>query len=229
MHDSVRQIFPQFSQTFEGYVHWMYLDIKGLVTIGIGNLIDPEELTTGLPFVDKTTGAPAGRAEILDEWRRLKANLELAQRGHRACEAVTRLRLSDDAIANLVRKRLAGNEEVLKRSFPAWDDWPADGQLGVLSLAWAVGAAFSPKWPKFTAACHRGDWLGAAEHGRLREAGNPGVVPRNAANALLFRNANAVWNSSWIARSSSIRQRSSRTASGDCGCRRLHSRENIDH
>ena len=36
MHSSVQAIFPEFSKRFEGYVHWMYLDIKGLVTTGVG-------------------------------------------------------------------------------------------------------------------------------------------------------------------------------------------------
>jgi GH24 family phage-related lysozyme (muramidase) len=192
MHDGVRQIFPEFSKRFEGYVDWMYLDIKGLVTIGIGNLIDREHVATALPFTNKATGAAASRDEIAAEWHDLKNRTELAQRGHKACEAVTQLRLSDDAIADLVRRRLAGNEEVLKGIFPAWENWPADGQLGVLSIAWAVGAALSQKFPKFTAACRSGDWLAAAEHGRISEQGNPGIAPRNVANKLLFRNAAAV-------------------------------------
>jgi len=189
MHATVREIFPTFSKRFEGYVHWMYLDVKGLVTTGIGNLIDSEETVRNLPFTDKASGEKATESQILDEWRRLKNTPDLAEKGHKACEPVTRLRLSDDAIAALVRKRLLGNEEVLKQTFPAWETWPADAQLGTLSVAWAVGAGFAPKWPNFTAACRAADWVGAREHCKLREAGNPGVVPRNQANALLFTNA----------------------------------------
>src|SRR6185503_10062976 len=73
--------------------------------------------------------------------------------------------------------------------FPAWEEWPADAQLGVLSLAWAVGAGFAPKWPKFTAACLASDWAGARENCTLREEKNPGVIPRNQANRRLFANA----------------------------------------
>jgi GH24 family phage-related lysozyme (muramidase) len=34
MHQSVLDVFPRFTSEFEGRVSWMYLDIKGLVTIG---------------------------------------------------------------------------------------------------------------------------------------------------------------------------------------------------
>lgn len=192
MHASVTSIFPNFSQRFEGYVHFMYLDIKGLVTIGIGNLIDSEASVRNLPFTDKTSQAKATPEQIVAEWRKIKHMPALAKRGHRACEPITQLRLSDDAIAALVRSRLVGNEQILKKTFADWESWPADAQLGVLSLAWAVGAAFAPKWPKFTAACRAGDWVAAAENCKLREAGNPGVIPRNQANQLLFTNARQV-------------------------------------
>jgi GH24 family phage-related lysozyme (muramidase) len=192
MHDSVSAIFPELSRHFEGYVHFMYLDIKGLVTIGIGNLIDSEAVVRGLPFTNKTTGARATPDEIAAEWRKIKHMPELAQQGHHACEPITELRLADDAIAALVRHRLAGNEALIKATFHDWEQWPADAQLAVLSLAWAVGAGFAPKWPSFSAACHAQDWAKAAEHCKLKEAGNPGVIPRNQANVQLLGNAQQV-------------------------------------
>lgn len=192
MHDSVSAIFPEFSRRFEGYVHFMYLDIKGLVTTGIGNLIDTEASVRGLPFTDKASGARATPEQIAAEWRKIKHMPELAQKGHKACEPITQLRLKDDAIAALVRRRLAGNEVLIKKTFKDWEQWSADAQLAVLSVAWAVGAGFAPKWPKFTAACRAGDWAAAAEHCKLKEAGNPGVIPRNQANVLLLGNARQV-------------------------------------
>jgi hypothetical protein len=189
MRESVRVFFPEFSRRFEGYVHWMYLDVKGLVTIGIGNLINSPETVGPLPFTDKTSGAKATRAEILTEWNAIRARQDLKNHRYTAFEPLTRLRLSDDAIADLVRARLGGNEDVLRNTFQDWDSFPADAQLGVLSLAWAVGAAFAPKWPNFTAACRAADWSAAAGHCKLKEDGNPGVIPRNRANARLFTNA----------------------------------------
>jgi len=191
MHSTVNDAFPTFSKTFEGYVKWMYLDIKGLVTIGIGNLIDPVAQATSLPFVD-AKGVPATPAQISAEWTKLKAMTALAQKGHRACEAVTALRLSDPSIDVLVRQRLASNEAALQKTFHDFQAWPADAQLGVLSMAWAMGSAFHEKWPRFKQACNAADWRAAAENCRMKEAGNPGLIPRNNANQRLFRNAHEV-------------------------------------
>jgi GH24 family phage-related lysozyme (muramidase) len=188
MHSSVNDAFPTFSKRFEGYVQWMYLDIKGLVTVGVGNLVDPEASALSLPFVDGG-GGRATRAQISAEWRKLKGMPSLAAQGHLACRAITQLRLSDPDIDALVRQRLAANEAGLAKTFHDWQQWPADAQLGVLSMAWAMGSGFPAKWPRFTAACGAADWLAAAANCRMKETGNPGVVPRNDANQRLFRNA----------------------------------------
>ncbi len=192
MYDSVRSTFPRFTTQFEGRVSFMYLDVKGLVTIGVGNLIDPQSAALGLPFVHKAGGATASRAEIAAEWSSIKANVSLATKGYRACEPLTTLALTDDAIDNLVVQRLVQNEGLLREAFSGWDSWPADAQLGVLSMAWAMGAGFPNSWPKFSGACKAGDFAAAALNCRMIEAGNPGVRPRNDADVKLFQNAATV-------------------------------------
>lgn len=57
-------------------------------------------------------------------------------------------------------------------------------------MAWACGAAFH--FPLLDAALRTRDFLGAALECRIDERGNPGVVPRNAANRTLLRNAHYV-------------------------------------
>ena len=47
MHASVRDYFIEFNEPIENRVPYMYLDIKGLVTIGIGNLFDVEQVRPG--------------------------------------------------------------------------------------------------------------------------------------------------------------------------------------
>ena len=79
MHASARTAWQGFITKHEGNIGYMYLDTKGLVTIGIGNLIDPLSLALPLPFqfkIGNRAGAPAGRLatpkEIEAEWRSLK-------------------------------------------------------------------------------------------------------------------------------------------------------------
>jgi len=188
---SVRNGFLAFSKPLEGRVHWMYLDIKGLVTTGIGNLIDPVGLALKLPFVHGGDGSPASEDEIRAEWQRLKDDQSLAQKGHKACEGITELRLTDAAIDQIVLAKFDGNDRVLRQAFSNWNDWPADAQLGAHSIAWA-GAGFPTRWKDFRAAAEARDWKTAAAQSHIDETGNPGVKQRNAANALLFHNADLV-------------------------------------
>ncbi len=192
MRDSVKKSFNSFTTKFEGRVPWMYLDIKGLVTVAVGNLIDPVDAALGLPFVHKTSKVAATRDEIRAEWTKLKGQTDLAKKGHKACEAITDLRLTDQGMDDLVLAKLTSNEAVLKKTFADWDAWPADAQLGVLSMAWALGPGFPAHWTKFTAAAKAQDWAAAAANCKINETGNPGVKPRNEADVVLFTNAAAV-------------------------------------
>ena len=187
MRSAVRERFVEFSRPLEGVVPWMYLDVLGLVTTAIGNLIDPVSTAVGLPFVVRATGAPATPSAISAEWWRVKNDASLARLGHRAAERITSLRLTDDGIAIVVGRRLAEMDRHLADRFASWEDWPACAQLATLSLAWACGPAF--RFPLLEAALRSGDYAVAAEHCAIRSEGNPGVKPRNALNSVLYRNA----------------------------------------
>jgi hypothetical protein len=156
----------------------MYLDVKRLVSTGVGNLLDqddperfgsnpqplPEIFTLG--WSDKNTGVPANRDEILQEYRTVKfsntANLPTPQR-----ERITRLVITEDAVDALVARKRDSFEAALKQRqpFAAFESWPADAQLGVMSMAWAMGPKF--RFPRFQAAAQAADWLEAAKAGRV--------------------------------------------------------------
>ena len=192
MHQSVRDKWHEFSEPFEGRVLSMYLDIKGLVTCGVGNLIDPVSEAIKLPWKHRD-GRPATSTEISAAWHALKARPDLARRSTRYAAELTGLVLSDADVDALVARRLADNEAYLTaHHFPYFPDFPADAQLGILSMAWAVGSNFPAKFPTFRAAVLSGDWLAARDNCTIREEGNPGVVPRNKANRVCFANAEIV-------------------------------------
>jgi hypothetical protein len=198
MYPSVQSYFRAFNEPFEGAIPYMYLDVKGLVTVGVGNLIDPLDAATVLPFRFKhKPELPASKDQIAAEWHRLKCDPSLAMKGHLACERLTLLELSNDAIDTLIEQRLSSNEALLKHQEPFhdFDTWPADAQLALLSMAWAVGPSGLKSFPKFSAACQRHDFETAALESRLRETGNPGVIPRNRANFALLTNASVALNS----------------------------------
>jgi hypothetical protein len=163
------------------------VDVLGLVTIGVGCLIDTPDGAARLPFVH-ANGTVAEPDEIRAAWRKLKANREALKKLHWrfAAPYTNGLRLPDAAVDDLMVERLRASVAWLEKTFPKFGSFPADGQLGIVSMAWAAGANFTAKFPAFTAAALRGDWARCADECRLREAGNPGVVPRNLADHYLF-------------------------------------------
>lgn len=190
MYQSVRDAFYDFNVPLEGVINWMYLDIKGFVTIGVGNLIDPVDRALELPFeYEDQPGSMAFQEEISDAWQTVKSNISLKSKGATAFKSLTNLRLNDAAIRSLVDAKLTANETFLQGAFPEFDHFPADAQLGLLSMAWAMGAGFASKFPKFRSACLSQDWDTAAAECQISEVGNPGVKPRNQADETLFSNA----------------------------------------
>ncbi len=185
MRTSVRRAFVPFTSVFEGVVAWPYLDIKGLVTIAIGNLIDPIETALGLPFV--IGDYQATQQEIADGWHEIKGRHELAQQGHLAARKFTKLRLTAEGIETLVYAKLDEMWAHLAKRFPAIEEWPADAQLGVLSMSWAMGPNF--RFPAFEHAVNRLDFTEAVLTCGMDDRHNPGLTPRNAANRQLFANA----------------------------------------
>ncbi len=184
---AVEAVFPAFSARFEGRVSTMYVDVLGLVTVGVGCLIDTPGGAARLPFVH-AGGTVATPSEIANAWQNLKAHKDELKHKHWrfAAPYTYGLHLPDAAVDDLMIERLRASEAWLRKTFPAWDSFPADAQLGIVSMAWAAGANFTAKFPTFTAAAKRGDWASCAAECKLRESGNPGVVPRNLADHYLF-------------------------------------------
>lgn len=168
----------------------MYLDVKGLVTSGIGNLLDPVALALSLPW-KHTDGTPATQEEIYAEWGYVKSRKDMAKMGGGAFAKITKLRLSDADIATLVINKAREMEAYLQAHYPTYNQWPADAQLGLLSMAWAMGPAFH--FPRFQAAVNRAvpDFNAASQQCLIYDPGNP-IGGRNGANQLLFKNAATV-------------------------------------
>ena len=178
MRPVVRPAFVPFIEQFEGRTNWMYLDVKGLVTTGIGNLIDPYSAAKNLPWI--LSGMTATGPQIAQAWLTVKGRQDLKLHGGGAFKGLTSLRLGWDAVAALDDATLTDMDAVLCAHFAGYEDYPADAQLGLLSMAWGLGPHFN--FPKFHAACEAGDWTTASQECHESNA-NP---LRNAANQELF-------------------------------------------
>ena len=199
MHDSVKASWFEHSKRFEGRVPGMYCDILGLITCAQGNLIDPIAAAERLPWV-LADGRRADLARVRADWHTLKDKAAYYAKLHwKYALAATKCRLTEAVMDELVMAKLLENEAFLRKTFTTWDDLPADAQLAIFSMAWACGPGFTKKFSNFTRLALKSDWAGTIVKdagggyaAKIREAGNPGVVPRNAANRLCFANAAAV-------------------------------------
>lgn len=204
MHPSVQENVPTFLRRFEGLVTHLYLDGKRLVTTGLGNLVDdrtarPPAGVLALEWVRLADGQRASREEVAQAWLTVHRDRTLNPAGGGVAYAdLTGIRLTRAALDGLILSELARFAAAMRGHFPSFDAWPADAQLGLLSMAWAMGAEFPRKpgpdgFPRFCAACRALDFATAAKECRMDEAGqNADFTKRNDANVLLFENAAAV-------------------------------------
>lgn len=191
-HQSTLDAFVSFSEPLEGNVPSLYVDVKQLLTVGIGCLVDPLSLALSLPWVNPD-GSPTSASDVALQWGIVKASAPRLCKLHwKFAAPLTKMRLTPAGVLQVAERRLLGNEKILRSYFPNWDAIPADGQLGIFSMAWACGAGFPRTFGNFREAVNRQDWTGAIAACGIRTEGNPGIIPRNAQNRLCFANAHQV-------------------------------------
>lgn len=196
MRDVVRERFYDFNAPLEGEVAYFYQDVLGLVSIGVGILCDPIQLAMNLPMVHPD-GSPATRNDIAAEWAKVKAlgsgdhlsGNPAARGGHLYAKPHTRLRLTPEGLRLTLAGKLNQNDVFLRHRFADFEEWPADAQMAIHSLAWGCGPAF--RFPKCEAALRVKDFRTAAEECRMVANGVElfGLKPRNRANRMLLINA----------------------------------------
>ena len=198
MHPSVQAAFLPFNTKFEGYLPYLYLDNEGLVTTGMGNLVDPIGEALSLPWRNPD-GSLTSQSDIAVQWNAVKNSGESGSGGGNQAHLTT-MRLDDAGIRALIAQKLGNMEAILKGRIPQWDSLPADAQLGILSMSWAMGPSF--QYPKFLAAINQvvPDFASAIDECWMPDNSthspndnspslNPGLRPRNLANRRLFKNA----------------------------------------
>jgi hypothetical protein len=187
--------YHAFSAPLEGdRVPTMYCDCLGLITVGTGNLINTLPQALALPWL-LADCSKADQADVAADWHKLAdARGYYAQRKWTVYTKTMRCHLPPEAVDALCQRQLAANEAQFRKRWPAYDTFPADAQLAIHSMGWAVGAGFHIKFPYLSACIDRQDWEGCVAACAIRTEGNPGVVPRNAKNKLCFHNAAIVAN-----------------------------------
>ena len=197
MKPAAQAAFVAFNAPLEGVLAWMYLDILGYVTTGMGNLVDPVQQALTLPW-KRPAGSLASADEVAAAWQAVDA-CRTAPKGQRqsglatqyggAFEHVTEIRLDHDGINACVAHQIAANEIFMRKYFPAFDALPADAQLCLHSMAWAMGPGFAATFQKFRDEINAGQYAAAEPDAVFRGSG---VQRRIDQDKLLLGNAQAV-------------------------------------
>lgn len=214
MRQVIRDTFFDFTAQREGFTPFMYCDTLNLVTTGVGNLIDSGPRNgfdiseramasaMNLPWKFKGPGwtsknpvaaGAASQADIREAWIRTKLKEEESpgfnKRGGFAYAGFQPLTLDLQGLKDLFNRTLASFDKTLESRYPGYQKAPADAQLALLSMAWAMGPAFN--FPQFKTAFDAEDFRRAGELSYFKGGGGTmeNRTGRNRDNVIMFTNA----------------------------------------
>lgn len=151
---------------WEGVVPHMYLDQKGLVTTGVGNLLATIEDALALPW--ERRGQPATREEVEFNYGAVQAlPWGMAARRYVFPDGVT---LTSEAIDELLVRRIEGFLDQLHRRMVDFPKFPDPAKRALMDMIFTLGAGglFGTSklhgFPNLVRACRLMDWRSAADH-----------------------------------------------------------------
>ena len=167
---------------FEDLTTYMYLDRKGVVTVGLGHRIPNVDAVKAITFLHR------GKTTIADNAQKMR-NYNLVLNSGRTGDAATEFKsltnIDLDLTANesLFNNDVAEFQRLLRHPiyFPDFETYPAGAQLGMLVIAYTMGVAgFFKDYTDFREALKYRNWLTVAdESGRKVISdihGNPGTM-----------------------------------------------------
>lgn len=181
-HPDLMPMAVEYLKAHEGVVNHMYLDVVGLVTIGVGFMIPTHFAADNLDVVRRVDGVPATTEEKADEWRAIRALKEGRQA--KWYKQFTKLEMQGPDIDLMLARLLHNFYLDLSMRFKGIREFPLPVGLGLLDMAYSLGTTgLLSKYPKFCDAVRRHDWAACADECERRNVSKS----RNEALAELFR------------------------------------------
>lgn len=146
---------------FEGCCTWLYLDTRGLVTTGIGNLVKTPEDAVRIAML-KPDGTLATDGEKRVAWAQVHA-LPPAKPASFYRKNGPQLVVPMAEVDRLVGTRLR-DEFIpgIKKHLPEFDEFPNGPKRGLVDIVYNCGVGGFAKFSHMIASCKKRDWRAAA-------------------------------------------------------------------
>jgi GH24 family phage-related lysozyme (muramidase) len=145
----------------EGKYPFMYIDTRGFVTVGIGNLVASAETAASLPFAHRHEGPLATARERIAAFNAIKG--KPAGRQARYYRIFTDLDLPDASIETLALTRLQTEFlPGLKRIFPRFDRFPLPARRALVDMAYNLGVKGLKEFTHLVQSANAQQWAAAA-------------------------------------------------------------------
>lgn len=154
--------FIQTIKKNEGVVNHMYLDTKGLVTVGIGKMLPNVESAQNLNFVFKNSSVPADNEAIAESFNLLKTKVpgKLAS----FYSQYTDLILPSSEIDDLLKLDTFFFYRGIADKIEGFPAYPEPAQEAMLDMAFNLGVhGLFRKFPTFIAHARAKNWEGCAK------------------------------------------------------------------
>ena len=135
--------------SFEGRIHWMYLDTneQATVTVGVGQMVPTAQAALQYRF-RRPNAEVADAAEILAEFARVQQMKPgYSAKAYRRSDS---LLLADEDIDHALRQTMAACVADLASLFPDFHDYPEPAKVGLVDMRFNLGLTnLRLKFPKF--------------------------------------------------------------------------------
>lgn len=165
---AIRYGFNEFEKhaiNFEGFAPYMYLDVKGNVTVGIGHLIPDAEAATRLKFHHRTKKGKVDAVHKRNAYLKV-LNSGITNGSPEAFRDVTHIDLDPEVIGDIFKNDVNDfvYELIHTKGFTEFETYPGPAQRGVLDLAFNFGMPqFVSLYENFQAALSERNWVEVAE------------------------------------------------------------------
>lgn len=167
---------------FEGNSQWMYLDIKGLVTIGSGYLVQNLSEAIRLNFLDPSLKENARVDAIAKDFLRVRAMAPAKLFTYYRIDSSPLL--AQSTIDSLIGVKLNEFHYEILELLPELETYPDGVQAGLLLLTYAVGAKGLAQYHELLADIRQGEWAAAGTNSAIS---GKAYKDRNTYTAKLFQ------------------------------------------